>query len=254
MKRAFSWLIPVVAVVGASVLYFSPNSEQPQPQAPQVPAPAPPAIRYPIEADGPPAEPLPAPAESDGAIRNALATLFGKDLRKFFNLQDIIRRIVATIDNLPRDNVSLRLLPVKPLPGLLLTMGTGESLALSLQNSSRYRSYVRLAEAVPTQAVVAVYRRFYPLFQEQYEDLGYPEKYFNDRVVEVIDHLLEAPDLHRPVLLSQPGVLYEFADPELERLSAGQKILLRMGRENAVKIKAKLREIREALVSKVTTG
>jgi len=247
MKRTFFWLIPVVAVVGASVLYFSLNSEKPQP--PQVPAPAPPAIRYPIEADGPPAEPLPALTESDGAMRDALAALFGKDLRKFFNLQDIIRRIVATIDNLPRDNVSLRLMPVKPLPGLLVTTGTGESLALSPRNAARYRPYVRLAEAVPTQALVAVYRRFYPLFQKQYENLGYPEKYFNDRVVEVIDHLLEAPDLHQPVLLSQRRVLYEFADPKLERLSAGQKILLRMGRENALKMKTKLREIREALAS-----
>jgi hypothetical protein len=254
MKRAFFWLIPLVAVVGVSVFYFSLKSEKPEPQTPQAAAPAPPAIRYPIEADGPPAEPLPALTESDGAMRDTLAALFGKDLEKFFNLQDIIHRIVATIDNLPRDNVSLRLMPVRPVPGLLVTTGTDESLALSPRNDARYRSYVRLAEAVPAQALVAVYRRYYPVFQKQYEDLGYPDKYFNDRVVEVIDHLLEAPDLERPVLLSQPRVLYEFADPKLEGLSAGQKILLRMGRESAVKMKAKLREIREALVSKVTSG
>jgi hypothetical protein len=253
MKRTLLWLIPVIAVVGASFLYLSLNSEKPEPQAPQVPAPAPPAIRYPIEADGPPAEPLPALTESDGAIRDALAALFGKDLEKFFYLQEIIRRIVATIENLPGDNVPLRLMPVKPVPGLLVTTGTGESLVLSPKNAARYRPYMRLAEAVPTQALVAAYRRFYPLFQKQYEDLGHPEKYFNDRVVEVIDHLLEAPDLDRPVLLSQPRVLYEFADPKLEGLSAGQKILSRMGRENAVKMKTTLREIREALVSKVTT-
>ena len=254
MKRTFFWLIPLVAVVGASVLYFSLNREKPEPQAPQVAAPAPPAIRYPLESNGPPTEPLPALTESDDAMRDALAALFGKDLGKLLNLQDIIRRIVATIDNLPRDNVSLRLMPVKPVPGLLVTTGTGESLALSPRNGERYRSYVRLAEAVPAQALVAVYRRFYPLFQKQYEDLGYPDKYFNDRVVEVIDHLLEVPDLERPVLLSQPRVLYEFADPKLEGLSPGQKILLRMGPESAVKMKAKLREIREALVSKVTSG
>jgi hypothetical protein len=42
-------------------------------------------------------------------------------------------------------------------------------------------------------------------------------------------------------------VLYQFADPELEGLSAGQKIMLRMGAENAAKVKAKLREIRREL-------
>jgi hypothetical protein len=85
MKRMLLWSIPVIAVLGVSVLYFSPNAEKPQPkEAPQVPAPAPPAIRYPIEADGSPAKPLPGLTESDGAIRDALAALFGKDLEKFF--------------------------------------------------------------------------------------------------------------------------------------------------------------------------
>ena len=254
MKRTLLWLIPVIAVVGASFLYLSLNSEKPEPQAPQVPAPAPPAIRYPIEAERPPAEPLPALTESDGAIRDALAALFGKDLEKFFYLQEIIRRIVATIDNLPGDNMPLRLMPVKPVPGLLVTTGTGESLVLSPKNAARYRPYVRVVDGY----LKALGTRFGETVEPEHvkgtPSPGYPEGYFNDRVVEVIDHLLEAPDLHRPVLLSQPRVLYEFADPKLERLSAGQKILLRMGRENAAKMKTKLREIREALVSKVTTG
>lgn len=145
-------------------------------------------------------------------------------------------------------------MPVKPVPGLFVTTGTGENLAVSPRNDARYRPYVRLAEAVPTQPLVAVYRRFYPLFQEQYEKLGYPGKYFNDRLVEVIDHLLGAPDLRPPVLLHRPRVLYEFADPKLQRLSAGQKILLRMGRENALRVKAKLQEIRQALASKPAGG
>jgi hypothetical protein len=139
MKRMLFWSIMVIAVLGVSILYFSPNSEKPKPEeAPQVPAPAPPAIRYPIEADGSPAKPLPGLTESDGAIGDALAALFGKDLQKFFNLHNIIHRIVATVDNLPRDHVSPRLMPVKSPPGLLVTTGTGESLALSPRNAARY--------------------------------------------------------------------------------------------------------------------
>lgn len=252
MKRVYFWLIPVVALAGALVLYFSVTVETPQSQVSH--APAPPAVHYPIDSDEPPAEPLPALTASDDAMRDALAALFGKNLERFFNLQDVVHRIVATIDNLPRDNVSLGLLPVKRVPGLLVTTRTDENLALSPQNNARYRSYVRLMEAVPTEAVMAVYRRFYPLFQEQYVNLGYPNGYFNDRLVAVVDHLLAAPDVDRPVLLTQPRVLYEFADPKLEGLSAGQKIILRIGPENALKVKTKLREIRAALVSSVPKG
>jgi hypothetical protein len=69
-----------------------------------------------------------------------------------------------------------------------------------------------------------------------------------DRVVEVIDHLLATPEIEEPLRLIQPRVLYEFADPKLQKLSGGQKILLRMGPANLRKLKAKLREIRDGLV------
>jgi len=251
-------LIPIVALGGASVLYFWPENEMPQPEVPPpVAAPAEPPISHPIEDAGladeqaaPPAEPLPALDQSDGVARDALAGLFGQGLEKFFNLQGIIRHGVATVDNLPRDNVSQRLMPLKPVAGPLVTAGEGESLTLSSENEARYDAYVRLAEAVPTGPLVAAYVRFYPLLQQQYEQLGYPDKYFNDRVVQVIDHLLATPEVQGPVLLTQPKVLYQFADPKLEGLSAGQKILVRIGDENAAKVKAKLREIRSALVRK----
>jgi hypothetical protein len=88
---------------------------------------------------------------------------------------------------------------------------------------------------------------YYPLFQQAYRELGYPDGYFNDRLVVVIDHLLQTPDVTQPVALTQPNVMYEYADPALESRSAGQKLLLRSGPENETAIKAKLREIRAAL-------
>ena len=105
---------------------------------------------------------------------------------------------------------------------------------------------------MPTDALVALYARFYPLFQEQYEKLGYPGKHFNDRAVAVIDHLLATPEVPEPLVLTQPGVLYEFADPKLNTLSAGQKILLRVGKTNRDKMKSKLQELRQALTSMAT--
>jgi hypothetical protein len=101
-------------------------------------------------------------------------------------------------------------------------------------------------EAVEAKRLVAAYAHFYPLFQVAYQELGYPNRYFNDRLVEAIDDLLAAPEVAAPQLV-QPKVLYQFADAELEARSAGQKILMRMGPQNAARVKAKMRSIRTEL-------
>ncbi|MDE2089604.1 MAG: DUF3014 domain-containing protein, partial [Gammaproteobacteria bacterium] len=161
----------------------------------------------------------------------------------------IVHHVAATIDNLPRKQVSQRLMPVKSPPGHFLVTREGKTIYIDPNNYRRYTPYVRLIEAVSAKQLVTVYAYFYPLFQQAYEHLGYPHGYFNDRLIEVIDNLLATPDVRGPIKLIQPNVVYKFADPALERLSAGQKILIRMGNGNAAKIKAKLREIRRLLTS-----
>ena len=77
-------------------------------------------------------------------------------------------------------------------------------------------------EGVEAKRLVATYVQLYPLFQAAYQELGYPNGYFNDRLIEAIDDMLAAPDIAAPKL-AQPKVLYEFADPALENLSAGRR-------------------------------
>lgn len=95
--------------------------------------------------------------------------------------------------------------------------------------------------------VIAAYVRLYPLFQRAYEHLGYPGNYFNDRLIAVIDHITAAPQLTGTLALVQPEILYKFADPRLEALSAGQKIMLRMGDANSMRIRAVLQVLRRQL-------
>jgi len=67
--------------------------------------------------------------------------------------------------------------------------------------------------------------------------------------VEAIDDLLATPEIDAPLKVLRPRVLYEFADPDLETRSAGQKILLRMGPENAARVKAKLWQLRREILA-----
>ena len=233
---------------------------QTQSQLPPPPSPLPPTAQalpeviYPMpQVESAPslaAKPVPPLQESDGVMHESLTDLLSKKrFIELFTPKDFVYRVVATVDNLPRKNVATRLLPLKVPAGQFVTKGGGEVVSLSPANYARYKTYVNIARSADAKQLVATYVHFYPLFQEAYQELGYPNKQFNDRLVEVIDNLLETPDVGTPVKLVRPKVMYEFDDPELEDLSAGQKLLVRMGPQNAAVLKAKLREIRRELVA-----
>ncbi len=158
--------------------------------------------------------------------------------------------MVATVDNLPRETLAARVRPVVPATGLFATANTAQGISIAGDNAARYAAYVKAAEAIDTRRLAELYVRLYPLLQQAYVELGYPHDYFNDRLVSVIDHLLAAPEPKPPVYVSiQPKVLYEFSDPALEELSSGQKVMVRVGIDNELRLKAKLREIRKAVTA-----
>lgn len=194
--------------------------------------------------------PLPPLDDSDGYFKLAMTDLFGDGVGEILVDQALIEKVVATIDNLPRSKVAERIRPTGPPAGdFEVDDGENEDIfVLGPANYARYDAIAdRLANTDPDR-VVETYRRFYPLLQEAYVALGYPGKYFNDRVVEVIDHLLDTPQPEGPILLVRPHVLFEFADPELESLSTGQKLMLRVGDSNAAKVKNFLKAVQARIV------
>ena len=245
--------VGVIVFFGVLTGYYYWQHSQPKPEPVQVQAPPPPPppkpeVRQVVEA--PPAPPpLPALADSDSFMLDALTGLIGnKSLMKFFHTERIIHNIVATIDNLPRRRAPLSVMPVEPAPGKFAVAGTEDNQTISPKNAARYAPYVKIAEAIDAKKLVGLYIRLYPLFQQAYEELGYPKKYFNDRLIVVLDDLLAAPDIKEPVRLVRPSVYYKFADPDLEGRSIGQRILMRTGSKNEAIIKGKLREIRQELM------
>ena len=247
-------LVAVIAVVlGGSIaayFYWQHIQQKLEPMQVQVPPPPPvlppqkPEVREVIDVPLSPLA-LPALSDSDNFMIESLAGLVGnKSLMKFFHTERVIRNIVATIDNLPSSRAPMSVMPVERVPGKFVTTSTESELSISPENAARYTPYVRIADAINAKRLVEVYVRLYPLFQQAYEELGYPKKYFNDRLIETIDNMLETPVINEPIRLVQPNVLYQFADPELEGRSIGQRILMRTGSKNEENILAKLREIK----------
>lgn len=205
------------------------------------------AIEHPIATD--PYAALPTLERSDGEFLDELKPLLPGDALAQLDAQGLIRRIVVAVDNLPGGRLPMKQRPVKAVGGQFLVEGEDDTLTLSPSNYARYEPLIALAEQVDADALAALYRRYYPLFQQAWQELGYPDAYFNDRLVAVIDHLLAAEPVEEPVRLVRPNVLYRYADPALEALSPGRKILVRMGPENAERTKAVLRKWRAAILS-----
>jgi hypothetical protein len=253
------WFLPVaigagvlLVAGGLGVLWLRDNGQAPEPvetvappPEPTVPTTAPPPVEI-----APPAAALPLPPldESDADVLGGITELFGQNaVTRFLVPERIVRNIVVTIDNAPRQQMALNQRPIKQTPGAFVTAGADDTLVLAPENYARYEPFVALVRATDAKTLVSLYRGLQPLFQQAYEDLGNPGKSFDTRLVEVIEHLLATPNVRDEIRLVQPSVLYRYNDERLEKLSSGQKLLIRLGPEHAAALKAKLREIQAEL-------
>ncbi|HXR20427.1 MAG TPA: DUF3014 domain-containing protein [Steroidobacteraceae bacterium] len=261
MQKNTIWYAAAGALVllGAIALFVSWRANHrpagPGPAAESTALTPPPGIVNPVPvASGLTTEPLPPLETSDKPMHDSLADLLGaKSVDELIRADMLVRHIVVTVDNLPRKHLAVELRPTKNLPGSFAVSGDDQSATIDSSNYQRYAPYVHLLQALNTQQFTTQYFHYYPLFQQAYESLGYPNGYFNDRLVATIDDALAAPDVRGPVALVRPNVMYQYADPKIEALSAGQKLMVRMGPDNEAVVKAKLRELRAAVAAHTKT-
>ncbi|MDY0331431.1 MAG: DUF3014 domain-containing protein [Thiomonas sp.] len=270
--RRVGWLVAVSLIVALVVLGYANRTRLQQwaqawrgqtaavPAAASAPEKASSAPAAPASAPQPAASaastPLQLPAstasltalhDSDALVLHELGTLLGKPGLDWLVPKRLILHFVATVDNLTRQTVPLQVWPVHPVPGALRTTGQGSDLAIAPDNARRYTPYVHILTAIAPQRAAQLYVQLYPLCQQAWRELGHPKSAFNDRLLAVIANLLQAPEPQGAVRLRQPKVLYTYADPALEALPAGQKILMRMGLENERAVKGWLRQFRQSL-------
>jgi len=231
----------------------APVKEPPQPVVMSPPPVVEPAVEQP---------PLPPLADSDPVVIASLSGLAGSAaVEQYVVSEDIVSRMVATIDALSARQVPGSIKVVQGPggdfevtadadPPSVILNPAGDPIRqylLDPANYQRYTPYVERLEAMNTEELAAAYRDYRPLFEEAFRQLGYTQGDFDRRLGAVIDELLATPVVTEPVRLIKPEAYYLYADEALESLTAGQKILIRMGPDNAARVKAKLAEIRSAL-------
>lgn len=238
---------PVPGPASGTLAPIVPPADPADPAASRVPPPLEPL---------PPLEEPPALDESDAPLQQSLEEMVGTGpLEKVLIPDQLVRRAVVFIDNLDRRPIRMRHWPLRHVPGPpeIATAPDGSSL-WSLDNGARYAPYVEALEAISPSGFAGVYRRYYPLLQKAWEELGHAEGSFHQRLLQVLDHLLATPRVTYPLELKRDKVLYQFADPRLEALSWGQKAILRAGPEHRPRIDARLRELRTAVAATAGTA
>lgn len=246
-----------VAVDAASpAIAAEPVAAQPAPE---------PAAAPPTEEEAAPQHPVPVavdamPGDDAQALDRMAVQWLGSRALKFLVMPGLAHHVVATIDNLPRSHAAPRLWPLSPVGGHIQLTPTEQGPQIADANSARYDAVVGFVTSLEPAQVAQWYRQAYPVLQQAYENLGYPQQYFNDRLIAVIDHLLRTPEPAAPAFVhlvqvqgqvapQQPWLRYEYADPALQALSAGQKMLLRLGAAHRQSIKTYLQALRSQIAA-----
>lgn len=161
----------------------------------------------------------------------------------------LIRNFTVTVANIAEGMTPARHLRVlRPSSGFRVSERAG-NLYIDPRGYERYDTLAAAAASIDPAGAARLYATLKPRIEEAYRDLGAPGMPFDRTLERALVLLLETPvpDGAVRMRVEPRGILYGFADPGLEALTAAQKQLLRMGPRNVRTIQSSLREIALAL-------
>ncbi len=218
--------------------------------------PAPATAPDPVAASEPPLEPaaeatpLPPLDASDAGIRQELSNLGGWKAQTIDLLvsDQLLRRFVTLVTNIAAGKLDHKSGPFLPIKGRF-AVSSAMPLTMTTESQARYSLYVDAITSLDPQQCAALYRRYYPLLNSAYKELG-EKNNFHALMLKALQQLENTPDLTQaPVLIPAEKGMYKYAQPQLETLPAVQKQMLRSGWENVSRLKVWLRQLKSALLA-----
>jgi len=186
--------------------------------------------------------------DSDGPVREMTADVSDHpQYALWLKNNHLIRKLTAVVDNIAGGVSPRAHLTFMSPAGKFEAAKKGALLVVDERSFIRYQSVVMVLVSMETEKLTAYYKKLLPLLNEAYSELGYPDKTFSQALAEAFDVILETPLPAGDLELVEKVTTYGFADPMLEGLNDAQKHLLRMGPQNARKIKQMIRDFSAAL-------
>jgi hypothetical protein len=240
----------LVLAVGGVAFYLTrrtppqppPPTTQQQPAAPAAAQP-PPLGGQPQPVDIPPLD------ESDPVVRMLARMLSDHPtFLAWLASDDLIRAFTVTVVKVADgQSPATHLGVMRPRSGFSVRR-RGDDVYPDVRSHDRYTTAAAALASIDPAASAQLYATLKPRIEDAYRELGYSNPPFDRTLERAIAHLLATPVPDQPVRL-QPGraTEYLYVDPDLERLTAAQKHLLRLGPRNARAVQTSLRNIAAAL-------
>ena len=205
-----------------------------------------------VEVEAPVAEAavdLPRLNGSDSFVAEKISELSsGTSLLGYLVDEQLVRRAVVLVENISRGQYPQTALPYKPIvEEMQVSSDDGRLFTMEAASYTRFDAAVAAFVALDTEQTVGLYRLLSPLLQQAYAEIGFRDAEFEQALIKAIDAVLSAPEIEGPFQLVKPSVMYLYADTRLEELANMNKQLIRLGPENSARLKAKLREFKQAL-------
>ena len=205
-----------------------------------------------VEVEAPVAEAavdLPRLNDSDSFLVEKISELpSGTSLLSYLVDEQLVRRAVVLVENISRGQYPQTALPYKPIvEEMQVSSDDGRLFTMEAASYTRFDAAVAAFVALDTEQTVWLYRLLSPLLQQAYAEIGFRDAEFEQALIKAIDAVLSAPEIEGPFQLVKPSVMYLYADTRLEELANMNKQLIRLGPENSARLKAKLREFKQAL-------
>jgi len=191
--------------------------------------------------------PVPQLDASDDFVRALIRQLSQKpEWAAWLASGDLVRSFVASVDKIAVGSSPARELKPAAPTGKFQTLGTGRTLRIDPASYDRYNALANVVDAIDAEGAARAYRRLRPLMQQAFEELGYVNLSFDERLARALGRLVDVPVQEGDVMLKATSVTFQYADPELEELSPAQKHMLRMGPHNMRLVQTKLRAFARA--------
>jgi hypothetical protein len=248
-RSSIPWIVILIAIAAALLLgwYFLGRAAEETSESTEfTEAPVAADANRPLGGTGPAID-LPPLDQTDSLVRQLLRELTTHPrAAAWLATNGLIRSFTVAVQNIAQGQVPTQALrPLRPT-GRFTVIETDTDIRIDPRSYARYDGLADAVSSVDANGAAMLYASLKPRIEEAYAELG-ESATFDQTLERAIVSLLRAPVPGSDVRLDPKGGVFSYEDAGVERLTAAQKQLVRMGPRNARIIQDKLRAIAVAL-------